>query len=241
METIFMNTENSKTNESDKFILNLSQRLDLRSSNKHVALQNLSIYYTWKNIRKQYKNNKLTIIAQTWNGEFELPDGSYSVSDIKDYIEYIIKKHETLIAIPPIHVYINRVNNRLVFKIKHAYKLELQRPETMKLFGSTEKVVNKTKNREKVPNLEVVEVVLVQCNLVDNQYQQKSELLYTFTPNKSYAYLLNVEPSNLVFLKTYNTEFDEIIITFMDQNGGPLEDNVNLTLLINKWKCDDIL
>ena len=236
METIFMNTENNKRNESHKFVLNLSQRLDLRSSNKHVALQNGSIYYTWKNIRKQYKNNKLKIIAPTWNDEFELPDGSYSVSDIQDYIEYIIRKHETLTKIPPIHVYINRINNRLVFKIKEGYKVELQTPETMKLFGSTKKVTDKTKNGEKVTSLEVVEVVLVQCNLVDNQYQQKSEVLYTFTPNKSYADLLNVEPSNLVFLKTYNTEFDEITITFTDQNGRPLETEykINLTLLINK-------
>ena len=176
METIFMNTENNKRNESHKFVLNLSQRLDLRSSNKHVALQNGSIYYTWKNIRKQYKNNKLKIIAPTWNDEFELPDGSYSVSDIQDYIEYIIRKHETLTKITPIHVYINRINNRLVFKIKEGYKVELQTPETMKLFGSTKKVTDKTKNGEKVTSLEVVEVVLVQCNLVDNQYQQKSEV-----------------------------------------------------------------
>ena len=86
-----MNTENSKTNELHKFFLNLSQRLGLKSSNKHVALQNLSIFYTWKNIRKQHKNNKLEIIAPTWNDEFELPDGSYSVLDIQDHIEYIIK------------------------------------------------------------------------------------------------------------------------------------------------------
>ena len=158
------------------------------------------------------------------------------MSDIQDYIEYIIKKHETLTTISPIHVYTNRINNRLVFKIKGGYKLELQTSETMKLLGSTKKLIDKTKNGENVPSLEGVEVVLVKCNSVDNQYQQKSEVLYTFTPNKSYAYLLNVEPSNLVFLKTYNTEFDEIIITFTDQNGTPLEmeDKVNLTLLINK-------
>ena len=129
MKTIFMNTENSKTNEQHKFVLNLSQRLDLRSLHKHVSLQNLSVYYTWKNIRKQSKNNKPKIIAPTWNDEFELPDGSYSVSDIQDYIEYIIKKLETLTAKPHIHVYINRINNRL----------QLQSPETMKLFGSTKK------------------------------------------------------------------------------------------------------
>ena len=91
--------------------------------------------------------------------------------------------------------------------------------------------------------IEIVEVVLVQCNLVDNQYQQRFEVFYTFTPNKSYAYFLNVEPSNLMFLKTYNTEYDEIIVTVMDANSRPLEkkDKFNLTLLNNKQKCDDIL
>ena len=124
----------------------------------------------WKNIRKQYKNNKLKIIVPTWNDEFELPHGSCSVSDIQDYIEFIIKKNKTLKTIPPIYVYVNRINNRLVFKIKDGYKLELQTLETMKLFGSTKNLINKTKNGEKVPSLEVVEVVLVQYNLVDNRY-----------------------------------------------------------------------
>ena len=110
--------------------------------------------------------------------------------------------------------------------------------KTMKLFGSTKKLIDKIKNGENIPNFEVDEVVLVQRNLVDNQYQQKSEVLYTFMPNKSYAYLLNFSPSNLVFLKTYNTEFDEIIITFTDQDGRLLEieGKVNLTSLIIKWK-----
>ena len=114
-----------------------------------------------ENIRKQYKNNKLKIIALTWSHKFELPDGSYSVSDIQYYIEHI-KKHQTLTKIPPIHIYINKINNRLVFKVKDGYKLELQMSETMKLFGSTKKTIGKTKNEEKVPSLEVVEVVFVQ-------------------------------------------------------------------------------
>ena len=140
--------------------------------------------------------------------------------------EYIIKKHETLTTIPPIHVYNNRINSTLVFKIKDGYKLELQTPESMNLFRSTKKLIDKTKNGEKGPSLEVVEgveVVLLQCNLVDNQYQQKSQVLYTFTPNKSYAYSLNAE-------------FNEIIITFTDQNGRPLEieHKVNLILLNNQ-------
>ena len=125
--------------------------------------------------------------------------------------------------------------------MKDGYKLELQTPETMKLFGSEKKLIDKPKNGENEPSLKVVEVVLVQCNLVDNQCQQKSKVLYTFTPKKSY--LLNVEPSNLVFLKTNNTEFDEIIITYMDKNDRPLEieDKVNFTLLVNKWKWHVVL
>ena len=159
-----MNTENSKTNEPHKFVLNMSQRLDLRSSNNHVALQSFSIYYTCKGIRQQHKSNKLKIIAPTWNREFELPGGFYSVSNIQDCIKYIIKKREKLPTTPPIHIYINRINNRLVFKIKDGYKLELQTTESTKLFGSPSKLIDKTMNREKA--------VLEQHNLVGSQYQQ---------------------------------------------------------------------
>ena len=118
-----------------------------------------------------------------------------------------------------------------------------QNYKRLKLFSSTKILIDKTKNGENVPSIEIVEVVLVQCNLVENQYQQKPDLLYTFTPNKSYVYLLYVGPSNLVYLQTYNIEFDEIIITSIDQNGRPLEieDQVNLTLLINKQKWYVIL
>ena len=106
METIFMNTEHSKANKPNKFVLNLLQRLDLRTSNKHVDLQN----FTWKNIRKQYKRNKLKIIAPTWNDEFEFPDSSYSAPVIPDYIEYIIKniKHYQQFLLFMISVQIKR-------------------------------------------------------------------------------------------------------------------------------------
>ena len=102
------------------------------------------------------------------------------MSEIQDYLEYMTNKHEILTTINLIHVYINRINNWLVLKIKDGYKLELQIPETMKLFGSTNKLIDKTKNWEQVPSLEIVEVVLVKCNLLDNHYQQKSEVLYIF-------------------------------------------------------------
>ena len=104
METIFMN---NKTYESNKFIHQFTDKLNLKNPNKNMALANLSIYYTWKNIKSEYKNNKFKIFAPTWNDEFDLPDGSYSVSDIQDYFEYIIKKCETIADKPPVQIYVN--------------------------------------------------------------------------------------------------------------------------------------
>ena len=106
---------------------------------------NLSIYYTWKNIKFVYNSNKSKISAPTWNDEFDLPDGSYSVSDIQDYFEFIIKKLETLTENPPIQIYPNKIKNRIAFKIKTGYKLES--PETMKLLGSTKKTLIKVKKK----------------------------------------------------------------------------------------------
>ena len=115
METIFMNTENSKTNEPQK--LDLTDKLNLKNPNKNMALANLSIYYTWKNIKSEYNNNKFKISAPTWNDTFDLPDGSYSTDDIQDYFEFIIKKHETLTEDLPVEIYPNKIKNRIVFKI----------------------------------------------------------------------------------------------------------------------------
>ena len=108
MDTIFINSENSKTSDPQRPLLNLTDKTDLRRKDKYVALSNLSIYYTWKNIKKSYKNNKFKISAPTWNEEFELPDGSYSASDTQDYFEYILKKHErvTLIILESEFTYI---------------------------------------------------------------------------------------------------------------------------------------
>ena len=131
-----MNTENSKTNEPHRFRLTLAGKLSLKDPNKNMALANLSIYYTWKNIKSAYNNNKFKTSAPTWNDEFDLPDGSYSISDIQDYFEFIIKKHETLTENLPVQIYPNKIKNRIVFKIKTGYKLELLTPETMKLLGS---------------------------------------------------------------------------------------------------------
>ena len=137
MDTKFMNSENSKTFESHILILKLTDRVDLRRGEKIIALSSLSIYYTWKNIKSSYNNNKFKISAPTWNDKFELPDGSYSVSDIQDYFEYILKKHGENIDNPSVKIYVNKIENRITFKIKNGYSLELLTPETMKLLGST--------------------------------------------------------------------------------------------------------
>ena len=177
MEIFFMNSKNSKTSEPYKFKYDLIDKLDLRNPNKNMALANLSIYYTWKNVKSTYNNNKFKMSAPTWNETFDLPDGSYNISEIQDYIEYIIKKHETIGENAPILIYANTINNRIVFKIKSGYKLELLSKETMKSLGST-KDTDADKNSENEPKLENVEVVLVRCNLVNNAYQQHSRVLF---------------------------------------------------------------
>ena len=188
----------------------------------------------WRNIKSSYNNNKFKISAPTWDEEFELLDGSYSISDIQDYFEYILKKHSESVDNPSIRIYVNRIENRITFKIKSGYYLELLTPETMKLIGSTESKITKDKNGENVRHLEEVELVLVHCNLVNNDYQQDSRILHTFVPNKTFGSLLEISPTNHVFLKTFNSEFQEIKIWFTDQTSTPLEveDKVNVTLII---------
>ena len=132
-----MNTENSKTNEPHRFKLDLTDKRNLKNPNKNMALANLSIYYTWKNIKSKYNNNKVKISPPTWNDTFDLPDRYYSIADIYDYFGFIIKNHETLVENPPIQIYPNKTKYRIVFKIKTGYKLELLTPETIRLLGST--------------------------------------------------------------------------------------------------------
>ena len=132
MDTIFMNSENSKTPKLHVLVLKLTNKLGFRIGKKVISLSNLGIYYKWKNIKSSYNNNKFKISAPTWNDEFELPDGSYSVSDIQYYFEYIFKKHGGNLGKPSVQIYVNKIENRVIFKIKNMYSLELLTPETMK-------------------------------------------------------------------------------------------------------------
>ena len=177
-----MNSENSETSELHVLILQLTYTLDLRRGKKSIALSNLSIYYTQKNIKSSHNNKKFKISALTWNDKFELPDGSYSVADIQNYFEYILKKHGESTDNPSVRIYVNKIENRNTFKIKTGYHLQFLTLETVKLFRSTESKITKDKDGENVQHFEIMEVVLVHCNIVNTDYQQDSRYLHTFVP-----------------------------------------------------------
>ena len=210
-----MNTENSNTNESNNCIHQFTDKLN--TNNKNIGLINLSIYYNWKNIKSAYNNNNFKTSAPTWNDEFDLPDDSYSISDIQDYFEFNIKKQETLAGNPPIQIYPNKIKNRIAFKVKTGYKLELLSLETMKVLGSAKKDV-RDKDGEDVQKVEFVEVVLVHCNLVNNSCQQASKVLFTFVHNKQFGPVNYYFISSLIMIKTTNSEFQVVEVWFTDQN-----------------------
>ena len=158
-----------------------------------MALGNLSIYYTWKNVKSTY-NHKFKISAPTWNETFDLPDGLYNIPEIQDYFKYKTKKHETITDTAPILIYANNITDRIVFKIKTGYKLELLSKETMKLLGRTRDTIDADTISENVPRLENAEVVFVHCNLVNNSYEQHSRVLFTFVPNNQYGQLISISP-----------------------------------------------
>ena len=199
MDAIFMNFENSRTSQYHVLVLNLTHKLDLIIGQKSIALSNLSISYTWKNIKSSYNNNKFKITSLTWSDGFELPHGSYLISDIQNYFQQYIQKHNENVDNPSIRIYVNKIENRITFKMKNDYYLELLTPETIKLLESTESKITKDKNGEKVPHLEITEAVLDHCNLVNNDYQQDSRMLYTLVPNKSFGTLLKFHQKIISF------------------------------------------
>ena len=199
IDTIFMNSKNSKTSKPHIIILKLTNKLDLRIGENMISFSNLSVYYTWRNIKSSCNNNKFKISAPAWNDKFELPDGSYFVSDIQDYFEYVFKKHGENTDKSSVEIYVNKTENRVIFKIKDGYSLELLTPETIKVLGSTKKKITKDKNDENVPHLEITEVVLVHCDVVNNYYQQDSRVLYTLVPNKLFGSLVEISSTSHIF------------------------------------------
>ena len=160
MNTIFVNSSNSKTSDPHRLLLNFTDEIDFIRKDKYIALSNLAIYYAWKNIKKSNKSNKFKISARTWNEKFELFDGSYSLSDIHDHFEYILNKHGGKTINPSIRRYINKIENRITFEIKTEYYRQVLFPETMKLRKSIISKITKDENGQNVPYLEITEVLI---------------------------------------------------------------------------------
>ena len=165
-----------------------------------------------------------------------IPEGSYEISQIHNYfLDEVIKKHTSKVKSneqSPILIYANRTLNRVSFRIKTGYKLELLTNETMRLLGDG------PKNGGNVPRLEIVRNVLVFCNLVQNVYLQDSKLLFSFVPNSRFGSLLSIAPQVLKYCDTVDSIFDYIEISFTDQNGRPLEidDDITASIIIkNKY------
>ena len=204
MDTIFMNSKNSGTFDPHRLLLNLTDKINLQRSDKYVASSNLSIYYSWKNIKKSYIYDKFKI--------------SCSVSDIQDYFEYIFKKHGEKTDNPSLRIYVNKIEKRIMSKINTRYYLELLMPKTMKLLGSTKSKITKYEN-----HLEINEVVLVYCDITNNNYQQDLRDWYTFVPHKSFGQLLDISPKNFISLNNFDSEFSYIEVWLTDQNFKPLK------------------
>ena len=236
MSNIFMSTENSKTSDPNKFRLYFTDKIDLRG-NKKIALSDLSIHHTWHNIKEQYNNNKLRLSGPTWSEDVTLPDGSYEISQIQTYfLEEVIKKHESKVKSneqAPILIFPYRILNRVAFRIKTGYKLELLTNETIRLLGDGP-IIDTTKNGENVPKLEIVRNVLVFYNLIQNAHLQDSKLLFSFVPNSRFGSLLSITPQVLKYCDTVDSFFDYIEISFTDQNGRPLEidDDITASIII---------
>ena len=182
-----MSSKNSKTSDPHRLLLNLIDKLDLRKKDKYIALSNHMIWYIWRNIEKSYENNKLKISDPIWNEEFQLPDGSYSISDIQDYFEYILKKHGEMTINPSIRIYTSKIENVITFKIKTGYYLWLLTPETMKLLWNNKSKIIKIKNRENVTYLETTEVISLMLSIIVTNKIQES-CIHLFLINRLVNY-----------------------------------------------------
>ena len=227
--------ETMETTESNRLRFYFTDKLDHRG-NKTNTLINLSIYYTWQNVKSECKNNKFKITAPTWDETFDLRDGSYTIADIQNYFLHIVKKLETDIITSeesPVLIYPNRIKNRIVFKIKTGYKLQMLSNATMRLLDEGP-IVDTTKNGQNVPRLEQVSFALLHSNVVHNDKIQNSKLLYSFVPDKSFGQLLSVQPKALIHSRTTVFTFDYIDVWFTYQALEPLqiEDDVDITLII---------
>ena len=199
MDTIFMNSEKSKKPEPYRLLINLPDKAGLKKSKSMLFYK---ILVCIKN--NACKDNKFKMLPTTQNEKLESPDGSFFISGIQNYFKYLNRKHETVTDNPPIRIYANKIENKITFEIKTGYYLKFQhlkKRKEKKPLGATKIEINKSENCENVPYLEITEVVLIHCNILNNYYQQCSRVLYTFGLNKCLGELLDISPKNFIILK----------------------------------------
>ena len=195
---------------ANKKFQSIIKELFIRCRKLNILL--VFITQSYFSVPKDVRLNSTHCLIMEINNRKELQNIAINHSadiDYKDFIkiykECIKEPYNTLTDNPSIKIYSNKIKNRIVFKIKNGYKLELLTPETMKLLGSTKKIVDKDENSENVPKLKSVEVALVHCNLVKNDFQHASKVLFSFVPNKQFGQLLNISPHVFTMMNTVNT------------------------------------
>ena len=221
-----MNTENSKTSEPHKFRLTSADKINLKDPNKNMAIANLSIYYTWKNIKPAYNNNQFKISAPTWNNEFDLPDGSYSVPDIQDNFKHIIENNETIGDNPPVQIYVNKIKNRIIFKTKTGYKLELLSPETMKLLRRTNLLLIKIKMKKMCQNqnlLYLFQYIVIQSIAIINKH-----LKYYLLLCQIFSQLITIAPHSLTMLNNKYRNFHPLKYDLLIKIASNLQQKIML-------------
>ncbi len=230
MDTIVLTTANSKTSDPHKYSYKLINAMQLKDN--QVCLTNLSMYYTWKNIKALYANNMLRYEnAQQQIRDVTLPDGSYSIEDINHFLHMKMKAYgddDTSITLYP-----NRVYNRVSIHIDNGFKLTLGKG-LAKMLGFSFLIIDRTCHGDLVPSMERVEAVLVHCNLAQNTFTLDSSLIFSFVPDKSYGEQLHQKPNFPLWRPTRkNSEIREINVWFTDQLYRPLEIEDNVLVEIN--------
>ena len=225
MNSIVLTTATSGTEEAHRFSYKLTNPMIIKDS--LVCLSNLTLYYTWRNIKASYNNNTFSYTRYSEVFTFQIPDGSYSIRDINNYIHFVMRNnnHENPDGSYSINVYANYIYNRVTISVGTDYQVNKSTLMTTLGFDDTQLPISNDEIHAKlVAKMERVDSVLVHCNIVQNQYQQDSSLIYSFTPNASYGSLLHVAPNFPQWREARkNAEVTSIDVRFTDQLYRPLE------------------
>lgn len=227
MNSIVLSTANAQTGENHRLRLSLTGALKLDSN--LISLSHCSIYYTWKNFKTEYGNTEFFYTHNPSGRVIQatIPDGSYSVRDINNFIHHtmLLNKHENADGTYGINIYANPVYNRVTITASADFTFSMKAGlmETLGFDRTQQHITNTEVNGNLVPKLEKVDTVLIHCNLVDNRVTHNSSILYAFVPNDSFGNLLSISPNYPQNRYCRNATFDYVEVYFTDQDGKPLD------------------